>query len=102
MPVMGITRPADPVSTSTGTLGPPFTEMSTISWIVPLLVPLVLTWCRGTVAFTGVPAPAAPLLPYSQPPRPPAPPTAPAPPAPPAPPLPIRPAAPPVPPATPG
>src|SRR5271156_2133188 len=83
----GITRPVDPVSTSVGTLGPPFTERYTVA-----AVPVV---CSGTVAFISEPKPAAPLPPYNQPPRPPAPPPPPLPPAPPAPPLPSRTALPP-------
>ena len=89
----GITRPVDPVSTCTGTLGPPFTERFTVA-VVPLI-------CSGTVAYISEPTPAAPLLPYSQPPRPPAPPPPALPPAPPAPPLPNRTALPPAPPAPP-
>ena len=34
MSLRGITRPVDPVSTNTGTLGPPFTEMSTTGSVV--------------------------------------------------------------------
>src|SRR5258708_17079722 len=87
---IGMRRPLDPVSTTTGTLGPPFTETFTAG-----KGPFI---CSGTVPLSNEPTPAAPLLPYTQPPTPPAPPPPWLPPVPPSPPLPNRTALPPPPP----
>src|SRR5690242_16217591 len=76
----GMRRPFDPVSTVTGTLGPPFTDTLTAGK-GPFM-------CSGTVPLINEPTPAVPLSPCSQPPKPPAPPPPPCPPAPPPPPLP--------------